>query len=98
MPSPNIRDAKCVLVLGATAGIGRNLALAIHDLPHKPTIIVSGRRQGRLDELAGSSSRIEGTQLDVTAGRAVLKDFVDTVVAKHPEVSRTICLGVWMSF
>ena len=48
----NITQAKCILVTGATSGIGRALALAIHDLESKPTVIAVGRRQDRLDELA----------------------------------------------
>lgn len=84
--SPSIDDAKCVLVIGATAGIGRALALAIRDLPSKPTVIVAGRRQHRLDELSTGNDRVEGIQVDVTAGRPALKEFVETVVMKHPEV------------
>lgn len=48
---PGIEDAKCVLIIGATSGIGRALALAIHDLPTQPTVIVAGRRMERLEEL-----------------------------------------------
>lgn len=85
--SPNIQDAKCVLVVGSTAGIGRELALAIHDLPSQPRVIVTGRRRERLDELATKSTRIEGIQIDVNAGRATLKGFADEVITKYPEVS-----------
>ena len=95
MTSPNIRDAKYVLIIGATAGIGRELALAIHNLPNKPTVVVTGRREERLDELNGKSPRIEGMQLDVTEGRAALKDFVDKVVAKYPEVSLCITVALF---
>ena len=83
MASPNIRDARCVLVIGATAGIGRELAMAIHALPHKPTVIVTGRRQERLDELSDKGSRVEHMQLDVTAGRAALKEFVEKAVTQY---------------
>lgn len=83
---PNIADAKCVLVIGATAGIGRALALAIRDLPSKPTVVVGGRRQERIDELCKEGDRIEGVQVDVMKGRDKLKAFVDETVTKYPEV------------
>lgn len=83
---PTIQDSKCVLVVGATAGIGRALALAIHDLPSKPTVIVSGRRQERLDELAKKSDRIHGVKIDIDANRETLVKTVDGVLQKYPEV------------
>lgn len=83
---PNITDAKCVLVIGATAGIGRALALAIRDLPQSPVVIVGGRRQERIDELTKNGENIEGVQIDVTAGREKLKEFVDSTIAKYPDV------------
>jgi NADP-dependent 3-hydroxy acid dehydrogenase YdfG len=49
---PSMIDSKCVLVLGATSGLGRALARSIQALPSKPTVIVTGRRKDRLDELA----------------------------------------------
>ncbi len=84
-----MNDAKCVLVVGATAGIGRALALAIHDLPSKPTVIVAGRRQERLDELCSKSERIKGVQVDVTGGKDSLKEFSTHVTTHYPEVGRT---------
>ena len=86
----NITDAKCVLVIGATAGIGRALALAIRDLPQKPHVIVGGRRQERIDELTNDGENIEGVQIDVTAGREKLKDFVDSTIAKYPDVREIV--------
>ncbi|KAJ3555550.1 hypothetical protein NM688_g2518 [Phlebia brevispora] len=90
MSRPNIRDAKCVLVIGATAGIGRALALAIHDLPSKPTVIVAGRRQERLDELTKTSDRIVGIRVDVTMDRAALKDFAESVVSQYPNLDAVL--------
>lgn len=71
-----ISDCKCVLVIGATAGLGRALALAIHDLASKPTVIAAGRRQERLDGLATHSERIKTLKLDVNVGRDALKSVV----------------------
>ena len=86
MSRPNIRDAKCVLIIGGTAGLGRALASAIHDLPSEPTVIVTGRRQERLEEISQTGKRIEGISVDVTAGRSALKEFADSVITKYPDV------------
>jgi short-subunit dehydrogenase involved in D-alanine esterification of teichoic acids len=84
-------NAKCILVLGATSGIGRDLALALHELPSKPTVIVSGRRKERLDEILSKGSKagkdnIHAIPLDVTSGVENLGQFVRDTVAKFPEV------------
>lgn len=83
---PGIKDAKTILIIGATAGIGRSLAYAIHDLPTKPTVIVAGRRQERIDEITKTSERFGGITVDLLSGRESLKKFADDVVAKWPEV------------
>lgn len=95
---PGINDSKIVLVIGATAGIGRALALAIHDLPTKPTVIVTGRRQERLDELIAKGKesgegRLHGIQFDVNGSRDQLQSFVSDVVAKYPQVRPDIISG-----
>lgn len=83
---PGLTEAKCILIIGATAGIGRALALAIHDLPSKPTVIIGGRRQERIDELCGRSERFRGVRVDVLGGREALRGFVEGVVGSYPEV------------
>ena len=85
---PGIKDAKCILVVGATAGIGRALALALHDLDSKPTVVVAGRRQERLDELAKRSDRIKTARVDINTTYDKLKEFVEDAVAKYPDVGR----------
>lgn len=86
----NIQDAKCILVVGATAGIGRALALAIHDLPSRPTVIVAGRRQERLDELAKKSERIKTARVDLMSGRDALAKFANELVATYPDLDAVI--------
>nr|VWO94223.1 3-oxoacyl-reductase [Ganoderma boninense] len=83
---PGIKDANCVLVLGATAGLGRSLALAIHDLETKPTVIVAGRRQERLDELAAKSERIKTTRVDINTHHDNLKQFVHDILSQYPQL------------
>lgn len=80
---PSINDSRCVLVTGATAGIGRALAYAISDLPSKPRVIAAGRRQDRLDELA---SKMDTIQIDFDTDKETIKKFVDDTIAKYPDV------------
>jgi short-subunit dehydrogenase involved in D-alanine esterification of teichoic acids len=81
----SIKDSKCVLVTGATSGIGRALAQSIARLPGKPCVIAVGRRQERLDELAKEG--LETVQLDVEASYDALKEFADEIILKYPNVS-----------
>ena len=74
---PSINDSKCVL----TAGIGRALALAIADLPSKPTVIGTGRRKERLQELERSG--IKTLSLDIP----ILKKAIEEVLEKYPNMS-----------
>lgn len=81
---PGIDLSKCVLITGATAGIGRALAYKIKDLPNKPQVIAAGRRQDRLDELAKDG--FETVKLDVGADRVQLKKDVELLLVKYPDV------------
>ncbi|KIJ68236.1 hypothetical protein HYDPIDRAFT_173016 [Hydnomerulius pinastri MD-312] len=86
---PSINDSKCILIIGSTAGLGRHLALSILDLPSKPTVIVCGRRQERLDELVASQSadgRLKAVRLDVNLDRPALKSAVEDIVKSYPEL------------
>ncbi|KAI0749847.1 NAD(P)-binding protein [Daedaleopsis nitida] len=85
-----IKDAKCVLVIGATAGIGRALALAIHNLENKPTVIVAGRRQERLDDIAKGDSGVKTARVDINTTHEKLKEFVEDLVKKHPDLDAVI--------
>ncbi|KAI5122347.1 hypothetical protein M0805_004105 [Coniferiporia weirii] len=92
---PGINDSKCVLVIGATSGIGRALALAICALPTKPTVIVAGRRKERLDELVGKGQgccdgRVKALQVDISASRDTLKDFVESTLQSYPDLDTVI--------
>ncbi|KAJ7706474.1 hypothetical protein B0H17DRAFT_631409 [Mycena rosella] len=84
----SIDKAKCVLVIGATSGIGRALALAISELPSCPTVIAAGRRQDRLKEL--EAKNLETLELDVTTDLETLTETVDSLVAKYPQLDAVI--------
>jgi len=81
---PSINDSKCILVIGGTSGLGRSLARSLRDLPSKPTVIVTGRRQDRLDDLV--KEKFEAIKFDVDTTRDKLKAFVNEVVGKYPDV------------
>lgn len=90
---PCISDSKCVLVVGATAGLGRSLALSILSLPSKPVVVISGRRTDRLDELTkehGHDGRLQGIQMDIDVDRLTLKQTVEDVLTKYPNVRLSV--------
>ncbi|KAG6897336.1 hypothetical protein C0992_002394 [Termitomyces sp. T32_za158] len=90
---PSINDSKCILVTGATSGIGRALAIALAALPSRPTVIAAGRRQSRLDELA--QANLQTLQVDLDTDAQGLKVFVDTVLQKYPNLDTIIlCAGI----
>ena len=96
---PSVLDSRCILVIGATSGIGRSLAKSIYLLPTKSTVIVAGRRQDRLDELVtwskqqGGDSTLETLQLDVSVDAQTLVDIIDKCLQKYPEVRGTIFMA-----
>ncbi|XP_006454495.1 hypothetical protein AGABI2DRAFT_182469 [Agaricus bisporus var. bisporus H97] len=85
---PGIEESKCILVTGATAGIGRALALSLAKLPSKPQVIAAGRRQSRLDELRKEG--LETLQLDLDTDALTLKKSVDFILEKYPQLDAVI--------
>ena len=86
-----ITHSKTVLVIGATAGIGRALALAIHNLPSKPTVIVTGRREERLQNIVKEGDphgegRLKYIAINIDVDRNQLESFADDVLNQYPDV------------
>ncbi|KAJ3995125.1 hypothetical protein F5050DRAFT_1808975 [Lentinula boryana] len=86
--APSIDNSKCVLVTGATSGIGRALALAIAALPSHPKVIGVGRRKDRLAGLKDAG--IDAEEFDVNADRVKTKDFVEEMIQKYPEIDTLV--------
>ncbi|KAL1744939.1 hypothetical protein HDZ31DRAFT_37538 [Schizophyllum fasciatum] len=89
MPA-SITQSKCVLVTGATAGIGRSLARAIRALPSKPTVIAMGRRQERLDDTELSQEGFEIVRFDMNSSPEQIKSCAEDVVRRFPELDAVI--------
>lgn len=97
---PTINNCRCILIIGATSGLGRKLALSILSLPSRPIVIVCGRRQERLDELAssyGGSGRLKTMRLDITADPSTLRSAVSNIVRAYPDVWIAATLLFWMA-
>lgn len=93
---PSINDSKCVLIVGATSGIGRALASSILALPSNPTVVVAGRRQERLDEFTkenAETGRVGSINMNIDSDGESLKKTVEEVLGKYPKVinGRLIC-------
>lgn len=73
-----------IFITGGTSGIGRALAVAFHDLGNK--VIVAGRRQALLDELAAAHPGIEGIPLDISDARDIER-VAATLIAKYPSLN-----------
>ncbi|KAJ7071314.1 hypothetical protein C8F01DRAFT_974719 [Mycena amicta] len=86
--SSSIDFARTILVIGATSGLGRALALGLAELPSAPTVIAAGRRKDRLEQLEGKN--LETVQFDVAAPLDVLKKNVDDIIAQYPDLDAVI--------
>ena len=84
---PSVDESKCILVTGATSGIGRALALRLATLPTKPRVIASGKRKERLQELVEAG--LESVEMDVDTDNATLKKFAESVIQQYPDVCYT---------
>ena len=76
--------ANTVLVTGATSGIGRGLAEALHDRGNR--VIVTGRRQALLDEVTAGRPGMVGLGLDLD-DPATLPRVADEVRTRFPALN-----------
>ncbi len=79
-----------IFIPGSTSGIGRALAVALHDKGN--TVIAGGRRQVELDRLSQEYPGIDTVVID-TADRASITAAAATVLAGHPELNVLITMA-----
>ena len=80
-------NANTLFITGGTSGIGRALAEAFHRLGNH--VIVAGRRQALLDEVARANPGIDTIQLDITDPEQI-KAVAQEVIHRHPSLNVVI--------
>lgn len=73
-----------ILITGGATGIGREFATRFHALGNK--VIIAGRRQAALSEMAASYPGMSYAQLDIQ-DPAAIRRFADSIVNDHPDLN-----------
>lgn len=81
---------RTVFLPGATSGIGRALAVALHERGN--TVIVGGRRAALIDEIRRDHPGIHGVVID-TADPASIATAAAEVLAAHPDLDVLIAMA-----
>ena len=76
-----------VLITGATSGIGLGLARRLQAQGHR--LILTGRRQSRLDDATAGQPGMTGYQNDIT-DPAQIADLAARMAKDHPDLSTVI--------
>jgi short-subunit dehydrogenase involved in D-alanine esterification of teichoic acids len=79
-----------VLVAGGTSGIGRGLAIRLHEAGNH--VIVAGRRRELLDELCAEHPGMDAETFDITDDASIRRLF-ETVTAKHPDLNVLVAMA-----
>lgn len=80
-------NGNTIFITGGNAGIGRALAGALHAKGNK--VIIAGRRQEALDDVAAANPGIETVVLDMTDAVAI-RDVAARVIADFPALNIVI--------
>ena len=90
MENPFSLVGKCILVTGASSGIGRGIAVACAKMGAK--VVLSGRNEARLQE---TQSLLSGEEHLVLCGDLNLEDTRKEMVAKMPVLNGIVhCAGI----
>ncbi len=73
-----------ILVTGGTSGIGRALAEAFHDRGNR--VVITGRRQDKLDEIVATRPGMEAVQLDQDDPASLLR-LAEVIRARFPDLN-----------
>ncbi|MDQ3689552.1 MAG: SDR family NAD(P)-dependent oxidoreductase [Chloroflexota bacterium] len=79
-----------VLVAGATSGIGRGLAIKLHQAGNK--VIVAGRREELLADLVAEHPGMDAHPFDITSGGSVSQLFKG-VTEQHPDLNVVVAMA-----